>query len=174
MTLSVYSRRRCQHPPLMYYAFCFVELLNPQRCRRTEHAIRGQTASHLHSAEWHRKANGNETSYQYSSAGRERLQTSQSSRCTWAELVSLSPTVCSRINLSRSELSFYLQESGRTSGRQEEGRIYFLVDTLDAVSRPSWVARWVLVMHHPISGDDNIAGSTAAAVTLAVFPAFTK
>lgn len=129
MTVSVYSRHCCQHPPLMYYAFCFVVLLNSQCCcRRTEHAIRGQTASHLHSAEWHRKANGNETSYQYSPAKSERLQTSQSSRCTWAELVSLSPTVCSRINLSRSELSFYLHESGHTSGRREDRGIYSLVN----------------------------------------------
>lgn len=134
MTVSVYSRRHCQHPPLMYYAFCFVELLNAQRLHRTEHAIRGQTASHLHSVERHRKANGNETSYQYSSAERERLQTSQSSRCTWAELVSLSPTVCCRINLSWSERSFYLQESGRASGRQEDGGIDSLANAGQCVT----------------------------------------
>lgn len=70
MTVSVYSRRCCQHPPLMYYAFCFVELLSSQRRRRAEPTIRGQTASHLHGAEQRWEANGNETSYQYFPAGR--------------------------------------------------------------------------------------------------------
>lgn len=151
MTVSAYSRRRCQHPPLMYYAFCFVELLSSQqrrRRRRTEHAIRGQTASHLHSAEWRRKARGNETSYQYFPEGVRRggrwLQTSQSSRCTWAELVSLSPTVCGHINLSRPELSFYL----RASGRPEDGGIYSRRCVTAFPGCVRWVGGWVLVMNH--------------------------